>query len=198
MAHGTTLNELVKKVDTEYFSILDADAIWLKKHWDKILIKHFNHSIKAIGTEPPITKGTDFPLMFCILFETKTFMSLNINFCPKDIQKSEDTGHELRIKYQAAGFEGKVIEYKNTRTFHRGPFRKLLGVGEYYLDEDYSQIFCSHFGRGSSLGKAKYAKASKFYKLPWIGKQLLHNRGKREKKHWIKFCKNIVSKQLKG
>jgi len=31
MAHGTTLNELVKKVDTPYFSILDADATWLAK-----------------------------------------------------------------------------------------------------------------------------------------------------------------------
>ena len=38
MAHGTAFNYLVKKVNTPYFSILDADAIWLKKNWDEILI----------------------------------------------------------------------------------------------------------------------------------------------------------------
>ena len=36
IAHGTGLNILVKKVKTQYFTILDADATWLIKNCDEI------------------------------------------------------------------------------------------------------------------------------------------------------------------
>jgi glycosyltransferase involved in cell wall biosynthesis len=195
IAHGTTLNELVKMVDTPYFSILDADATWLAKDWDQILIDRLNESVKVIGTQAPASKPQDFPLMFCILFETDTFQKLGIDFRPKDIEQRQDTGYELREKYMSAGFEGGVIEMKNTRSFKKGPFRSLVGIAEYYLDQDYDHIFASHFGRGSSLGANKYQKGliGRLYALPVIGPYLLKKKGIREKREWIDACKTIVN-----
>jgi len=192
LAHGTSLNELVKKVDTSFFSILDADATWLRKNWDEILIKELNHKLKVIGTQASGNKPKDFPLMFAILFETKTFNQLNIDFRPEDTTKLLDTGHDLKEKYLSAGYTGKVIEMKSTRTYKHGHFKKLIGVAEYYLNNDYNHIFASHFGRGSSLGKAKYKKL--IYKLPLIGTYLLNKKGKKEKQCWLNICKNIVNK----
>ena len=105
MAHGTTLNYLVEKVDTPYFSILDADAVWLIKNWDEILISKFTNEIKITGTEPVGDKPRDFPLMYAILFETKTFKGLDIDFRPKDILAHEDTGVELRSEERRVGKE---------------------------------------------------------------------------------------------
>ncbi len=200
MAHGTTLNELVERVDTPYFSILDADATWLAKGWDQTLIERFNDKVKVIGTQAPKPKPQDFPLMFCILFETETFRKLNIDFRPKDIEAKQDTGFELREKYLAEGYEGGLIEMRNTRTFQGGPFAALVGIAEYYLDGDDGRFFASHFGRGSSLGANKYQKGlkGKFYALPVIGPYLLRRKGLREKKDWIKICRLIINGYERG
>lgn len=192
MAHGTTLNELVKMVDTPYFSILDADATWLADGWDEKLINRFTNKIKIIGTQAPGSKPQDFPLMFAALFETETFNKLDIDFRPKDIQKKLDTGHEMRGKYLSNGYEGLNIIVKNTRVYKDGPFSSLVGVAEYYLD---GSLFASHFGRGSTLGANKYQKGWKrfIYKIPFLGKWILERKGKNEKRAWIRICKTIVS-----
>lgn len=196
VAHGTALNYLANKVKTPFFSILDADATWLIKDWDEILIKKINDSIKVIGTQAPEPKPQDFPLMFAILFETKAFKGLNVDFRPKDLKAMQDTGFEIREKYLKAGFVGKNIQMRNTRKYKDGPFGRLL-VAEFYLDED-KEIFASHFGRGSSLGQAKYGKDGllKFiYLFPFLGKSLKRLQGKREKNRWINICDSIVNNQ---
>lgn len=195
IAHGTALNYLVKKVDTPYFSILDADATWLKKNWDEILIKKLKDKVKVIGTQASGNKPKDFPLMFAILFETKTFKKLNIDFRPKNLNKNEDTGHEVREKYFSAGYLGEIINMQNTREFHQGPFRSLI-VAEYYLHRR-KKIFASHFGRGSTLGANKYmnTKQKLIYKIPLVGKLWLNNRGEKEKKEWTRICQGIIDEQ---
>jgi hypothetical protein len=197
IAHGTALNYLVTKVDTPYFSILDADATWLKNNWDEILINRLNDEIKVIGTQPYGDKPKDFPLMFAILFETATFNSLNIDFRPKDVSQYQDTGHELREKYLSAGYKGEVIYIRNTREFHEGPFKNLI-VAEYYLSEQ-KGVFASHFGRGSTGGIAKYRGGQSIgliYKIPFISFPLRYIRGHLEKKRWIKICKRIVEQEM--
>lgn len=199
MAHGTALNDLVKRIDTPYGVILDADCTFLIKNWDEILINQLDDKVKIIGTQAPVgsTKPQDFPLMFAVLFETETFKKLNIDFKPKDLTKFQDTGWELREKYLKAGFRGKIIEMKNTRVYKNGPFRNLLGVAEFYLDKDYGNIFASHFGRGSSGGEHKYGKGTSFiYRIPKISRPLRRMRGKREVREWIKICKEIVDRQV--
>lgn len=196
VAHGTALNYLANKVKTPFFSILDADATWLIKNWDEILIEKINDSVKVIGTQAPEPKPQDFPLMFAIFFETKTFKSLNIDFRPKDFKVMQDTGFEMREKYLKAGFVGKNIQMRNTRKYKNGPFGGLL-VAEFYLDKN-KNIFASHFGRGSSLGKAKYGKYGllKFICLiPFFGGFLKRFQGGREKKKWINICDSIIKNQ---
>jgi len=197
-AHGTALNHLVKKVATPYFSILDADATWLRKNWDDILINKLNHKVKIIGTQAdgPI-KPQDFPLIYACLIETKTFKNLKIDLCPSNLLKHEDTGFDMRQKYLQAGYKGTVLKIENTRFFKNGPFRRLTGIGEYYLNKE---LFASHFGRGSSLGSAKYRKSWKkyLYKIPKIGNWLIKQKGEKEKKQWILICKNIIDKQIKN
>jgi GT2 family glycosyltransferase len=197
LAHGTALNHLIKKVDTPYFSILDADATWLKKDWDETLIRKLKGNIKVIGTQAPQFKPQDFPLMFAILFETRTFKKINIDFRPKNIDLKQDTGYELKEKYLKAGYPGKVIDMKNTREFHKGPFRNLI-VAEYYFTKK-KEIFASHFGRGSTMGANKYLNTQQnlFYQIPIIGKLLLDYKGTKEKNEWIRICKKIIDEQTK-
>ena len=199
LAHGHALNELIRLVDTPYFSILDADAIWLKKNWDEILINELNDQVKIIGTQADnIAKPQDFPLMYACLIETETFKKLDINFAPKDLSRQEDTGFEMRAKYLAARFKGKVLLMRNTRNYKNGPFKDLVGVGEYYLNKDDALPFASHFGRGSSLGAAKYYKSWKkhIYRLPLIGSYILKHKGKTERKHWFKICRKLVLSEM--
>ena len=195
LAHGSALNYLVEKVRTPYFSVLDADATWLIKGWDEILISKINDKVKVIGTQAAGNKPKDFPLMYAILFETEAFRKLNIDFRPKDITKYRDTGYEIREKYLAAGFEGETIDIELTRVFQNGPFKDII-CAEFYL-VGYEHIFASHFGRGSTSGAHKYRKGCGIsYKLPIIGRYLRVCRGRREKNKWIRICKDIVDKQL--
>lgn len=198
IAHGTALNKLIHKVNTPYFSVLDADATWLVNGWDELLINELNEKVKAVGTQAPLKKAQNFPLMFAILFETETFRKLDIDFRPKKGNHRLDTGWELSEKYLNAGFTGKNLEYLNTRTYKKGPFQNII-AGEYYLNQNYNTIIASHFGRGSSLGKAKYNKSYKkiIYKIPYFGSIMLRKKGIKERNKWLKICKNIIDEQQK-
>jgi len=196
LAHGTALNYLVNKVDTPYFAILDADATFLIKNWDYILINELNEKTPIIGTQAPPGKPSDFPLMFAILFRTEEFKKLNIDFRPKDISNKQDTGWELREKYLKNGYSGKILHFKSTRIYDQGPFKDMI-CAEYYLD-GYDHIFASHFGRGSSMGLNKYGRGEGvgfIYKLPIISSPLRYLKGYREKIKWINRCKEIIDNQ---
>ncbi len=153
IAHGTALNYLVEKVDTPYFSILDADATWSIKGWDEILISKINDKAKIIGTQAAGNKPKDFPLMFAIFFETETFKRLGIDFIPRDISSQLDTGWEIRQKYMNKGFKGEVLNLRATRTYKGGPLKEVI-CAEYYL-EGISHNIASHFGMGSTSGAHK-------------------------------------------
>ena len=192
LAHGIAINDLVNKIDTKYGVILDADCTFLYKDWDEILINKINGEYPIIGTQPPIggtsKKPGDFPLMFAILFDTKILKELKIDFRPN---KQVDTGYQLRNKFLENGYKGKLLLFKNTREYKLGPFRNIL-CSEYYLN-GYDGIFASHFGRGSSLGMAKYLKGWKkrIYNFPIFGSYLLKTKGKRERKNGLKYVKHL-------
>jgi len=196
LAHGEGLDYLAKKVQTPYFSVLDADAIWLIKDWDEILIKEINDEVKVIGTESSGNKPKDFPLMYAALLETRTFKELKVSFKPKDISKLQDTGFEIREKYLRHGYKGKVLREKNTRYYKEGPFREIICT-EYYLN-GIKHIFASHFGRGSTLGINKYSRGkgvSSIYKIPFLSYPLRRWRGKKEKNKWISICGDVIDNQ---
>jgi len=196
IAHGIALNDLINRIDTRYGVILDADCTFLYKNWDEVLINEINEEYPIIGTQAPIGKNSkkpkDFPLMFAILFDTRIMKKLQISFIPENPEEFRDTGFELREKYLKNDYKGKLLFFKNTRSFKLGPFNKII-CAEYYL-EGHKRIFASHFGRGSSLGRKKYLNTKKriFYIIPIVGSLLLKLKGKRDKKKWIKTCKKII------
>lgn len=193
-AHGAALNYLVGKVNTPYFCILDADATWLIKNWDEILIKELDGTTKIIGTQAPPPKDQTFPLMFAALFDTEAFLQLGVDFRPIDIKTHQDTGYEMKQKYLQAGYSGKIIDVKNTRTYKKGPYRDIISA-EYYLNGNCEHIFASHYGRGSTNGENKYRTGTNFlYSLPIIGKHFRLKKGKREKEKWINISLKIIEK----
>jgi 2-polyprenyl-3-methyl-5-hydroxy-6-metoxy-1,4-benzoquinol methylase len=196
-SHAEALDSLVKKVKTRYFSVLDADAIWLKKNWDEILINRLGQKTKIIGSQAPPPKPQDFPLMFASVFETKSFRKLHISFKPKEIGRYQDTGHEMRSKYLSAGLKGENLSVKNTRYFHKGKFNDLI-CAEYYIKiKGKVELIASHFGRGSSLGMAKYLdfNRSPFYRIPVVKNLLAKRKGIIEKNKWIQKCNDIIEDQ---
>lgn len=200
MGHGEALNILIDKIDTEYGVILDADAIFLIKDWDEILINELGEKTKIIGTPPVFTpnnlKPTDFPLMYAILFETETFRRLNIDMRPKDIRSGQDTGWEMREKYLQANLKAKTLIVENTRTYKEGPFKKVL-CAEFYHNGD-KNIFVSHFGRGATLGRGKFKEKSKLLSFSGLEEFFKKLKGIKQKEDWLAICKRIIDKEAKG
>lgn len=195
IGHGEAMSILVDKINTPYGVILDADATFLKKGWDEILINRLDDKVKIIGT-PPVKSPrmpTDFPLIYAVLFNTEVFKSLKIDMRPKNIKAGQDVGWEMREKFLKSGYKGKVLEVRSTRTYKKGPFRNVI-CAEYYL-EDYDDIFVCHFGRGSTLGAAKYREWSKLLQLPYINRMARKIKGYRERKEWLAICKKIIRRQ---
>lgn len=198
IGHGEALNILTRKINTKYGVFLDADATFLKKKWDEILIKQLNDKTKIIGAPPvknPI-KSTDFPSLYVTFFNTNALKSLKIDMRPKDYRIGLDTGWEMREKFIKSNYKHKLLEVKNTREFKDGPFRDVI-CGEYYL-KGYRNIFASHFGRGSTLGTAKYKNWNIFLSLPGIKHIAREIRGRREKNKWLLICKKIISGEIKN
>lgn len=200
IGHGEALEILFSKVITPYVAVLDADATFLHKHWDKILIENLNNKFKAIGTvlhNGSHRKPLDFPLMFATLYETKVLKDLNISFKPGKNPKNqiEDTGFQIREKFHNAGLKGNVFDTRNTRWYREGPLKNVI-CAEYYLD-GYNHIFATHFGRGSTLGKNKYTKWGKWLrKIPFLNDLYIYKLGEKEKRDWINTCYKLIDNQI--
>jgi len=195
IGHGEALNILIDKIDTPYGVILDADALFLKKNWDEILINQLDDKVKIIGVPPvrkPI-KPVDFPSVFAVLFDTIVFKSLGIDMRPKNLKAGQDTGWEMREKFLKNGYKSEVLETRNTREYKEGPFRNIL-CAECYL-EGCDDIFACHFGRGSSLGAAKYKGLNNFLSLPGIIGVAKKVKGYKEKKEWLSICRETIDRQ---
>lgn len=193
--HGEALNVVMDRFDTEFGAILDADATFLKRGWDRMLIDRLDDEVKIVGAphvENP-TKPTDFPSVFASVFEVDAFESVDIDMRPDDPSSGRDTGWEIREKFLEVGFSAECLVPRNTREFTDGPFRDVLCV-EYYLS-DLDDIIGSHFSRGATYGAAKYFKGG-FLGHPIIGFIPKRVRGYREKRKWMDVCREIVDSQV--
>lgn len=178
--------------------ILDADAIFLKNKWDDILIDQLDDKTKIIGCPPvkiPI-KPSDFPLVYATLFDTKIFKSLKLDMQPKNPEIGQDTGWVMSEKFLKNGYKCKVLEARSTRNYKEGPFRDII-CAEYYL-EGYDDVFACHFGRGATLGIAKYKEWNMLLRLPGINYITRRMQGYKGKREWLAICKEIVGNERKG
>lgn len=193
IGHGESLDIMIDKVNTKYFVILDADNVFLYYGWDKKLIDHMKkNDIKICGTQASTHKSnkykdTDFPFMFGMIVDTNMFKELDINMTPC---KKYDTGGMMKEKFLGKNYKYETFIYKSTRDFKTGPFNKVI-CAEYYSPL-FDSIVCSHFGRGSTYGMAKYAKGiwKYIYKIfPFVATWKFNN----EIKMWMKICRKIIN-----
>jgi hypothetical protein len=193
IAHGEALDILIGLVHSKYTVIMDSDCTFLMNGWDEEMISQVNGDVKIIGATSPISRaggreaGGDFPLPFAVLFETAVFRELKICCTPANKNIGQDTGWEWREKFKEAGYKGKTFISTSTRDYKKGYFRDIIGVEEYYTDD--MRLIASHFGRGSSLGEAKYFK---WLNIPIISQVIRKSYGKIEKRRWINKCNQLI------
>lgn len=189
IGHGEAMDLMVDLVDTPYFVTMDADATFLTKNWDLKLLGKLDGNVRAIGTQAPGQKPKDFPLMFAVLYETEAFNNAGAKFLPIITEeKLLDTGWEIREKFHSAGYRGEILKFKNTRNYSHGPYARIK-AGEFYMDGD-SNIFASHFGRGSSGGLAKIKNLWRH--IPVIGAILARVIAFRERHTWLQISKRLI------
>ena len=190
MAHGIAINDLIKRIDTKYGVIMDADFTFLYKNWDEILINEINDEYPIIGTQThinfqPNQKPLDFPYVFGLFFYSKIMEKFQVDFKPNKTLAYYDTSYQLREILLKNGYKGKLILYKNSKDNvkkikqnykkigYNGEFELYkdfwkyekgpfhkVHCAEYYLDS-HEKIFASHFSRGSTINKSKYIKGKK-------------------------------------
>jgi hypothetical protein len=197
LAHAEALDKAVSFVKTPYFTIIDPDCFPLVYAWDRILIEKIKDSVKVCGTPlamntPSIELGVrykelDFPLVFLMMFETKTFFDLNLSFLPGK-KRGQDVGWMLRERYHQNNLTGFTLTGKNTRKYKGGHFRDII-CDEYYLDAECLNLFCSHLGRGSAPSSDKYVK-NKYLRFFGIN-ILLHYF---IMKKWLQLCQKLIIK----
>ena len=112
---------------------------------------------------------------------------------PKNLRIGQDVGWEMREKFQAAGYQGKILEARNTRVYKDGPFRNII-CSEYYL-AGYNDPFACHFGRGVGAGIAKYKEQNALLRLPFVNSLARRIKGHKEKRKWLDICLDIISQQ---
>ncbi len=202
VAHGEAVNELCSKIDTTYGVIMDADAVFLIKDWDKTLIANLSSTVPIYGTQSdaPDKKPGDFPLIFAVFFIADIIKKLNVDFRSKDLSKLQDTGWELRVKCLEQGLCGGLLYDFNTRNYKKGPFRDIPCSEYYFSSKGEGKIFAAHFGRGSAP-KAKMlflirSNGNIFFRLINKGLQYLNVlRWKRDRRKWIAICRQLVDQQ---
>lgn len=188
MAHGTALNWLIKKIDTPYFAIMDADCLWLQKNWDEIMIDKFTSKVKIIGTQADgATMQKDFPQQYALFGESKAFQSLHIDFTPNEKDPSKDTSWMVRKSYFDNGYKGSVLNMKNTREYHDGPFKSVFACAEYYMPGE-KDIYVAHFGRGSNPMGKNMSKVN----VPILRSIIKYVIWNRDKRRWLGIAKKVI------
>lgn len=198
IAHGQALDILIEKVNTKYTVIMDSDCVLLMRGWDKYMINQIKNKIQMVGSaeieDVNVNRiGTSFVLPFLCMFNTKTFKSLKISCLPGDIKKGQDVCWEWEKKYKEKNFECSKFIGKSTRRNNKIEFSDIVGVENYYTKDN--KIIASHFGRGSSLGFAKY-KSWYFKSIPYLSKILNNFYGQSQINKWIFKSKKIIERSL--
>ena len=199
---------LTKRATGDFLVVMDADCVFLKKHWDDLLIEKLTGNVACIETPKSIPNNKDqekrnnnFPCVFAVMYVNSIFKNLSPSFMPdknwlasedKSGLLNKDTGWDIQRKFEKHGYCGISLEARNTREYKNGKFSDILCV-EYY-DEN-GVLVCNHFGRGATLGVAKYKQFNRMKllkKIPMIKNYLRKRQGLKERAIWIKRCRDII------
>lgn len=181
-AHGFGLDSAIKQIKTRYFLLLDSDVAILIKKWDIKLISLFKENVAAIGVKT--TNRETLPQNRLLLIDKLKYDEFKISNMPQfnkrePLNSENDTSSD--IKRLNKKYDFILLDYINTRYKKGKHFNDLIGVEEYYLD---GQLLATHFGRGSSLGAAKYKiKAPRFVKKIY---------GYLDKRRWMSIVQKLI------
>ena len=188
--HAIGVEKGLSKINTKYCFILDSDTIFLKFGWDQILFSFFKEKTAIVGFEA--TNRIGFPQIMFSCIDVKIFKENKISCMPSFENKKEcnplnDTAHQW--KKLIKNYEIVTFPFKNTRDYSSPYFKNIIGIEEYYINDE---LYASHFGRGSSLGSAKYFKK---IILPNFIKKAF---GKYQISKWINKSKIILQNDKKN
>ncbi len=188
--HAEALDILSSMVNTEFSVILDSDCCILMKNWDEYLISQLDKKNKLISSPRYFNnRKNNYPGPYIVLYDSKIYNKLNISSLPGDGKKQQDTAYSWKIGFEAGGYKIKLLGAESTRYNKNGLFRDIL-CAEFYTEQ--KKLIASHFGRGSSLGAAKYFKRFSVPVMSYVIKKIS---GWRAKRKWIQRCFNIIEKQ---
>jgi hypothetical protein len=134
IAHGTALNALAERFETEYAVIVDVDCAVLAKDWDQICIAELDGDCLAIGApydrRAAHMRYQDFPALFFFFFKVAPFRAMGIDLRPDNhtvwdrtrfrvgralglSPESRDTGWRLPREFRRHGYTGKAFDYRH-------------------------------------------------------------------------------------
>lgn len=197
IGHGEALDDAVNQIETEYFCILDSDAMVLVRNWDKIIRSYFRANTIAVGVEASGEKPKDFPWVYFSMYHTARYKGLNASFLPatdgRDI--ATDTGYRVRELALEAGFESTVLPRLIVGKNKTNCSGSLMLFSKKYADysgvyENSDLIVVSHFGRGAAAvtAHAKNFMQKCIFRLP-VMKRLLFVL---YRYRWFLHCNQVI------
>ena len=191
--HGLCADMILNNMDSGYGMLVDADAAFLLKNWDKKITPHINNKTICLGTEYGIDdkKYMKNPNAIAILFDVDVYKSINFTWqgelkhiiidktnahiYNRDIGEKIflDTGSRLPKFLHDNGYNGKYLELLSPRISETKYKMKFLSDGmrgdEYQLKGE--PIF-THLGRSTSrdFDTSPEAQVWKKAVLNWLNK----------------------------
>jgi glycosyltransferase involved in cell wall biosynthesis len=199
VGHAEALDLLVSYVETDYFMVLDADAVILLRDWDRILLGMLNSQTKVVGTQGKEGKFQDFPLIYAAMFETAAFRQAGGSFMPMGHMEVVgkkfrlDTGEQLRALYANRNYQSIVLPSEQTGR-ENGLIFKGIPSYEFFLTRSNKTLFAAHYGGGSLKNTAKVIAWWKH--IPYLGRLIAKRRNRLWKRKWIRKAYDHLQKQI--
>jgi hypothetical protein len=224
VAHGVALNELCRAIDTRYGVVVDADCVFLKKHWDLAMIgRLISSGAGVIGAPAAEEPFAPFPSVRCLFFDAAVVRDLDVDFTPLKslfLDRNPRLKRELHRRFASGRTPAALDEremfldvgwHLSQRCRERGVRWELLESRpaegqlagqegtEVFLDR--GSLLAAHFVRGSWPLAWKSRPRSPWLRLLYMSSLFLPARRRRrerqEKDRWLACCRAIVEEEAR-
>ena len=179
--HGLAMNKMLGSCKTQYASMIDSDVVILKHGWDETLFQELNEKTRAVGWGPN--------LITLSLFDARLAKNLKVDLRPGADPTINDTSWQLPFKLFQNDYNVISLSHSN-RPKKTDPFFGIASASLYFNQT----LMATHFGRGSTMGAAKYFKR---LKIPGLKHVMRKYQGIREFNQWKNKAMNIVNMENK-